>query len=54
MFYRGTKIRINTGLLYALSLIPFAAFITPVFNVIVLAHTVLRNTQEVLEQEAVK
>ena len=48
MFYRGTKMRINTGLLYVLSLIPFAAFITPVFNVILLSHAVFRNSQEAL------
>jgi len=52
MFYRGNKIRFTTVLLYALSLIPFAALVTPVFNVIVLAHTVLRNSQEALAKEA--
>ncbi len=43
MFYRGGSVRMTTLTLYAISLIPLAAFITPVFNVIVLTHTLLRN-----------
>lgn len=43
MFYKGGNVRITTVTLYALSLIPFAAYITPVFNVIVLTHTMLQN-----------
>ncbi len=53
MFYRGNKLRTTTVILYVLSIIPFAALVTPVFNVIVLSHTVLRNSQEVSTQELV-
>lgn len=41
MFYKGGKIRLTTAGLYAIALIPFAAYITPVFNVIVLTHTLM-------------
>ena len=33
--------------LYLLSLVPFAAYVTPVFNVIVLTHTMFRKSVEV-------
>ncbi|MEN8146332.1 MAG: EI24 domain-containing protein [Campylobacterota bacterium] len=49
MFFQGNKVRMNTVVLYVISMIPFAALITPVFNVIVLSHTVLRNKQTRLE-----
>ena len=49
MYFKGNKVRMNTVILYVISIIPFAALITPVFNVIVLTHTVLRNKQEQLE-----
>ena len=49
MYFQGNKVRMNTVILYVISMIPFAALITPVFNVIVLTHTVLRNKQEQLE-----
>jgi hypothetical protein len=45
MFYRGNATRLSTLILYLISLVPFAALITPVFNVIVLSHTVLRNSR---------
>ena len=54
MYFKGNKIRVTTVILYALSLIPFAALITPVFNVIVLGHTVLRHKQAQLQLEAPK
>ena len=54
MYFKGNKIRITTVILYALSLIPFAALITPVYNVIVLGHTVLRYKQAQLQLEAPK
>ena len=47
MFFHGGNLRLTTLALYLLSLIPFAAYITPVFNVIVLAHTMFRKTVEV-------
>ncbi len=49
MYFNGNKIRTTTVMLYVISMIPFAALITPVFNVIVLSHTVLRNKQKQLE-----
>jgi len=49
MFFNGNKIRLTTLLLYGLSMIPFAALITPVFNVIVLGHTLFRSRQLQLE-----
>ena len=49
MYFKGNKVRTTTVILYAISMIPFAALITPVFNVIVLSHTVLRNKQVQLE-----
>jgi len=49
MFFQGNKVRMNTVILYAISMIPFAALITPVFNVIVLSHMVFRNKQAQLE-----
>jgi len=45
MYFQGNKVRLTTVVLYALSLIPFAALFTPVFNVIVLGHTVFRAKQ---------
>jgi len=51
MYFKGNKIRVTTVILYALSLIPFAALFTPVFNVIVLGHTVLRHKQTQLQLE---
>lgn len=45
MYFQGNKVRFTTLILYALSLIPFAALFTPVFNVIVLGHTVFRAKQ---------
>ena len=47
MAFHGGGIRLNTVALYLLSLVPFAAYITPVFNVIVLTHLMLRNRVEV-------
>jgi len=52
MYFKGNKVRMTTIILYALSLIPFAALITPVFNVIVLGHAVMRHKQEQLKLEA--
>ena len=49
MYFQGNKVRMNTVILYAISMIPFAALITPVFNVIVLSHMVFRNKQAQLE-----
>lgn len=49
MYFQGNKVRLTTLLLYLIALIPFAALITPVFNVIVLSHTVFRNKQAQLE-----
>ncbi len=43
MFYKGGNVRVTTLTLYVLTLLPFAAYVTPVFNVIVLTHTLLRN-----------
>ena len=47
MAFHGGTVRMTTLTLYAISLIPFAAYFTPVFNVIVLAHTMLRKGVEV-------
>ena len=47
MAYHGGTMRMTTLTLYAVSLIPFAAYFTPVFNVIVLTHTLLRKMLEV-------
>lgn len=47
MLYHGNKFRMTTAALYMLSLIPFAAYVTPVFNVIVLTHLMLRKMIEV-------
>jgi len=47
MVFHGGNVRLTTLLLYLCSLIPFAAYITPVFNVIVLTHTLFRKTVEV-------
>ncbi len=52
MYFNGNKVRTTTVILYVISMIPFAALITPVFNVIVLSHTVLRNKQAQLEAPA--
>ncbi len=52
MYFKGNKIRMTTLILYALSLIPFAALFTPVFNIIVLGHTVMRNRQTQIETPA--
>ncbi len=47
MAFHGGNVRLTTLALYLVSLIPFAAYITPVFNVIVLTHSMLRKTVEV-------
>lgn len=47
MTFHGGTLRMTTFTLYVISLIPFAAYITPVFNVIVLAHTMFRKSVEV-------
>ncbi len=49
MFFNGNKVRLNTLILYLIAMIPFAALVTPVFNVIVLSHTVFRNKQAQLD-----
>lgn len=49
MYFKGNKVRTITVVLYVISMIPFAALITPVFNVIVLSHTLFRNKQAQLE-----
>ncbi len=52
MYFKGNKVRTITVVLYVISMIPFAALITPVFNVIVLSHTLFRNKQAQLEAPA--
>jgi len=52
MFFKGNKVRFTTLLLYIIAMIPFAALVTPVFNVIVLGHTVMRHKQAQLEVPA--
>ncbi|WP_345986343.1 EI24 domain-containing protein [Sulfurimonas sp. HSL-1656] len=47
MAFHGGQVRMTTLGLYLLSLVPFAAYITPVFNVIVLTHSMFRKTVEV-------
>lgn len=47
MAYHGGTMRMTTITLYLISLIPFAAYITPVFNVIVLTHTMFQKMVEV-------
>ncbi|WP_345971008.1 MULTISPECIES: EI24 domain-containing protein [Sulfurimonas] len=47
MAFHGGKVRMTTLGLYLLSLVPFAAYITPVFNVIVLTHSMFRKSVEV-------
>ncbi|HHH72976.1 MAG TPA: hypothetical protein ENL04_04045 [Sulfuricurvum sp.] len=37
----------TTFTLYVVALIPFAAYITPVFNVIVLTHTLFKKRVEI-------
>ena len=49
MFFQGNQVRINTFLLYLLSMVPFAVLFTPVFNVLVLGHTVFQN--KLLQQQ---
>jgi len=49
MYFNGNQVRITTLLLYLISMIPFAALVTPVFNVIVLGHTLLRSKQTLLK-----
>ncbi len=49
MFFHGNQVRINTFLLYLLSMVPFAVLFTPVFNVLVLGHTVFQN--KLLQQQ---
>lgn len=49
MYFKGNNVRTTTVILYVISMIPFAALITPVFNVIVLSHTVFRNKQAQLD-----
>ncbi|MEJ2501579.1 MAG: hypothetical protein P8Y65_10785 [Campylobacterales bacterium] len=46
MAFDGGKVRMTTLGLYLLSLVPFAAYITPVFNVIVLTHVMFRKSVE--------
>ena len=48
MYFDKTKVRGTSLTLFLLSMIPFAALITPVFNVIVLGHTVMRSKQKQL------
>ena len=45
MYFQGNKVRATTVALYAISLIPFAALFTPVFNVIVIGQSVVRAKQ---------
>jgi hypothetical protein len=52
MYFNGNQVRITTLLLYLIAMIPFAALVTPVFNVIVLGHTLLRNKQALLKAAA--
>lgn len=52
MFFKGNSVRMSTLVLYVISMIPFAALVTPVFNVILLSHIVLRNKREQLEAPA--
>ena len=47
MAFHGGQVRMTTAGLYLLSLVPFAAYITPVFNVIVLTHSMFRKSVEV-------
>ncbi|MBD3801513.1 MAG: EI24 domain-containing protein [Campylobacterales bacterium] len=47
MAFHGGQVRMTTLGLYLLSLLPFAAYITPVFNIIVLTHSMFRKTVEV-------
>ena len=47
MAFHGNTVRVTTLGLYLLSLVPFAAYFTPVYNVIVLTHTMFRKTVEV-------
>ena len=48
MYFNKAKVRGTSLTLFILSMIPFAALITPVFNVIVLGHTVMRSKQKQL------
>lgn len=43
MAFHSGSLRMTTFTLYAISLIPFAAYVTPVFNVIVLTHSILQK-----------
>jgi len=54
-FFNNPKIRLNTLVLYILSLIPFAILFTPVFIVIYLTHTYfsLHVNEEVIEEKEV-
>ncbi|MCJ7766352.1 MAG: EI24 domain-containing protein [Thiovulaceae bacterium] len=52
IYFNGNKLRFTTLILYLIAMIPFAALITPVFNVIVLSHTVFRNKQELLKRSS--
>lgn len=47
MAFHGGTLRMTTFTLYVVSLIPFAAYVTPVFNVIVLTHSIMRKKVEV-------
>ena len=49
MYFNKNSVRGTTLGLYLLSMIPFAALFTPVFNVIVLGHMAMRNRQKQLE-----
>jgi len=51
MYFNKNKMRVTTLALYGISLIPFAALFTPVFNVIVLGHAVLRAKQEIVQKQ---
>ena len=51
MYFNKSKMRITTLALYGISLIPFAALFTPVFNIIVLGHTVFRVKQETVQKQ---
>ena len=52
MYFSKNSVRGTTLVLYGVSMIPFAALFTPVFNVIVLGHMVMRSRQKQLKVEA--
>ena len=49
MYFQGNRVRANSLALYLLSMIPFAALFTPVFNVIVLGHIALSSRRDQLK-----